>query len=117
MPFSVEEIPNEDHIYYRIHRNLIKDQEVIPYAFRNVVSGMSTDWSKYSTPEESRNRARIPSENGIIVLNVGEVRAIPSQTVIHTPSDNRAHSEVFGNKTQKVRIKFMEVYDWIIRPD
>lgn len=42
-------------------------------------------------------------------MNVGEVRGIPEQIVKHTPDledNNRAHTDVFGEKDEEVRVLF-----------
>ena len=64
---------------------------------------MSTDWSKYSSPTESRDRARRPKDNLIVSLPVGELRRIEGVSVFHSPiqndpeqADNRAHADVIG---------------------
>lgn len=68
---------------------------------------MSTDWCKYSTPEETRSRARKPDRNQIGRLSVNAVRQILEQEVEHTPiqnhptlADNRAHTDVRGPKIE-----------------
>ena len=55
-----------------------------PSAFREHEGGMSTDWAKYRTPAQTLAAARIPNDNGVIRLIVGQVRQIPLQ-VTHTP--------------------------------
>lgn len=84
---------------------------------------MSTDWSKYSTPEETRGRVRSgrsPDDYGVLRMNVGEVRGIPSQAVNHKPlDDNRAHTNVTGptgNKTEVTRIRYLfsRIGEWVI---
>ena len=55
-----------------------------PPRLENVPEGMSTDWSKYSTPDESRNRAGNPSDNGIVSFVVEKIWAI-DLTVEHDP--------------------------------
>ncbi|MEA2595027.1 MAG: hypothetical protein QOF01_1496 [Thermomicrobiales bacterium] len=76
--------------------------------------GMSTDGNRYSTPEESRQRAREPEANGVVELAVVDVRAIPEQIVEHTPiqnhpdpgvPDNRAHTDVCGPKEEDPEIQ------------
>jgi len=54
---------------------------VIPGIFKNTPadSGMSCDWEKYSTPEESRAGAKDPSVNGVLAIIAGEAHAIPGQ--------------------------------------
>lgn len=119
MAFSVEQVPDEAQIFYRVHKNDTIDGEPIPGAFRDVGTGMSTDWEKYSTPAESRNRAKIPARVGVVRLMVGEVRRIEPLRVEHTPDypTNQAHTDVFGQKTSEVRLKLLRGAEWRIRPD
>ncbi len=95
-----EYIPDADSLYMRVHfTNLYEDGTMKPGAFRDIGDGMSTDWEKYSTAEDTRLRGKAPRANAVISMRVGEVREIPAQEVIHTPTqNNRAHTEVFGNK-------------------
>ena len=113
--WEAEEIPDEDFLFMRVHHSYLDDDgEPIPGAFRNQppkIGGMSTDWQKYSTPEQTIARARQPTANIIIEFLTGAVRKIPNQLVIHTPEvDNRAHTDVFGEKTVEVRERFMQIY-------
>lgn len=130
-PWEKEPIPDDAKLYMRVHKNnLDATGEPIPGAFRNQptrADGMSTDWEKYSTPEECQARARTPRDNAVIILPVAEVRKIAGQTVEHTPiyeplSDqpifNRAHADVFGEKTTEARFHFMRIvrtYGFAIR--
>jgi hypothetical protein len=69
---------------------------------------MSTDWSKYSTPLESRSRAKKPEQNGIVRLNVGNLKQL-KLTIVHAPSkDNRAHSLVKGVEDVEIRLKLLD---------
>jgi len=73
---------------------------------------MSADWAKYSTSEEARQRARIPADNYVVEFRAGAARTIPGQTVVHSPdeaTDNRAHTDVFGEKTAEARTLFLDV--------
>ena len=110
-PWPVEEIPDADTLYMRVHRQWIKpDGTLWPTCFKNRPDdrgAMSTDWDRYSTPEETRRRARRPGDNAVVAMNVGQVRAIPEQRVQHSPvfghpdlTDNRAHTDVHGSKEQ-----------------
>lgn len=108
----------------RVHKNIIKaDDTIHAIAFRNHgegdEDGMSTDWNKYSTPEETRNRAykTKPSwEGGVVQMVVGDVRTIPDQIVQHDPLiDNPAHTNVKGRKDVRERYKFMQIWTWAIR--
>jgi hypothetical protein len=120
--WSKEEIPPDARLYMRVHKNMVLQGKVLPGAFRNQGAGMSTDWEKYSTPEETRQRARKPPEEyAVISLIVDEVLQLPGQTVEHTPVQpnpavgepgNRAHTDVYGEKKKdpEVRKAFMRIY-------
>lgn len=76
---------------------------VAPECFKNRpdkrTGAMSTDWERYATTEDARRRRRIPTDNAIGMLVVGDVRATPEQTVMHSPlPDNRAHTDIGGPK-------------------
>jgi hypothetical protein len=121
MSFPKEDIPNNSKLYYRVHITNIIDGAVVPGSFKELGSGMSTDWEKYSTPEQSLKRARVPIENSIVHFVVGELRSIPLE-VEHTPDDelnNQAHTDVKGisgvNK-QKVRLNLLGLFKWEILP-
>ncbi|MBW4618834.1 MAG: hypothetical protein KME17_05685 [Cyanosarcina radialis HA8281-LM2] len=118
-----EDIPNTDRLFMRVHsQNIDENGKLKPGAFRNLPkdlpgSGMSTDWEKYSTPEETQKRARKPSENAVIQLVCEEVRQVPGQTVTHTPKpefNNQAHTDVYGEKNTEVRLKLMAIYQIVI---
>jgi len=117
-----EEIPNTCRLLYRIHKKNIRDDNIVPGAFKERGEGekksMSTDWGKYSTPRESRYRANIPADNGIVSLNVGQVRNIPLD-VIHNPDpelNNPAHTDVKGidKNKDKARLELRRIYKWVI---
>ncbi len=128
-PWEIEPIPDDALLYMRVHKNnLDSDGKPIPGAFRNQptrADGMSTDWDKHSTPKECQARARTPEDNAIIVLPVAEVRKIADKQVVeHTPiykplseppEFNRAHTDVFGEKTTEARFHFMRIYSFAIR--
>ena len=113
-------IPNEDELFFRVHRSYLRDGEIIPGAFRDqgdhpILRGMSTDWNRYSTAEESRKRARSPEDNGIVSLEVARVRAISGLEVDHDPQwRNRAHSHVNGEKDAEARLKLTRASRWVI---
>jgi len=122
--WSIEIIPNEDDLYYRIHKMYYEDvPNVIPGSgFRPQGKSLSTDWNKYSTPERSRQRATIPEDNRIVEMNVGDVRVIPL-TVNHTPDHvevNRAHTDVLGlidiskSELNKIRSQLATLSSWVI---
>ncbi len=67
--WEIEFIPDEDHLFYRLHKSFILEGEVLPGAFQErgegEQRGMSTDWEKYSTADDALQRSKIPNENGI----------------------------------------------------
>jgi len=78
---------------------------------------MSTDWEKYATALETRQRAKQPECSGVISLHVGSVRELPEQQVEHTPDverANRAHTDVFGKKDEEVRVKLRRIAEIVI---
>lgn len=122
--WDIEEIPNSDSLYYRIHKSNFREGEIIPGAFKErgegIDRGMSTNWDKYSTPDELKNVAITPNDNAIVQFNVGEVREIGSLIVKHAPIvQNRSHSHVIGIPKNgllktKVRAKLQEICEWSI---
>ena len=61
MDWPPEKISDQDHLFMRIHKDFREsDGTPMPVAFRNHGEGMSTDWQKYATPQETRRRARQP---------------------------------------------------------
>ena len=129
-PWPVEEIPDADTLYMRVHRQWFRsDGSIIDTCFQNRPDdrgGMSTDWDRYSTPEETRGRARQPGDNAVIAMNVGQVRTIPGQTVRHSPifghpdlPNNRAHTDVLGSKEQdpETRVLFRRISTVVLRID
>jgi hypothetical protein len=148
-PWPSEEIPDADLLFMRVHRNLVEHGRPAIGVFKNRpdparsdrAPGMSTDWNRYSTPQQTQDRARSsrPEDNGVCSLNVGRVRGIYDQRVIHTPHyrvpddsddpNNRAHTDVAGKKSPKetndpeervrllrVRVEFQEISRWEIPP-
>jgi hypothetical protein len=99
--WEVEDIPDGDRLFLRVHANDVRASggKLHPGVFREQRGSMSVDWEKYSTAEESRNRARHPERVGILALIAGYVRSIEGLTVLHEPDEerrNRAHSGVHG---------------------
>ena len=115
--WPVEDIPDDDRLYMRVHHVNIVDGEPTPGAFKDHDGGMSTDWEQYSTADQTRRRARNLMDVGVISLVAGEVRHIPPLTVVHEPlDDNQAHTEVFGDKrAPEIRVKLGRIYQWEVR--
>jgi hypothetical protein len=130
MPWPVEEIPDEDIVYFRVHRDYFRNGELNPKAFRPQGISMSVDWMRYSTPDQTRRRAKMPAENGIVSIKVHVARTVPGLSVIHEPEsvpecerDNRAHTGIRGMTgvvKQAARIAFYKQFQtmgWTIHPD
>jgi hypothetical protein len=107
-PWKPEDIPSDHVLYRRVQKTDVIDGEPKPRAFRNRADperpgsepATSADGSKYSSPEQARDRARVPTDNVAISLNVGRVRAIPEQRVLHSPffagPDDRLNNRTHG---------------------
>ncbi len=101
----------------RVHQQWRRDALVSASAFTNHNAGMSTDWEKYASPEDSRRRARDPAKNAVVSMVAGQARAVPGQHVEHTPdpeTDNRAHTDVFGEKDEEARAKLRRIAEIVI---
>ena len=93
--FPNEPVPDHDSVFMRAHKNRMVNGLPGPGVFTAHDGGMSVDWSKYAQPEQTRARGRIPRDNAVIEMNVGEVRLIPTLDVLHTPEpQNQAHCDV-----------------------
>ena len=94
---AAEEIPDTDTLYYRVHTSLVENQGRLgPNVIRSKEGCLSTDWSRYSTPEESQAR-KDPARNGIIGFPVKCVRSIDPLTVEHVPlANNHSHTHILG---------------------
>ncbi len=107
-PWDVEEIADEEILYRRIHTQWFVDGELTPGAFKDYE--MSTDWKRYSSAEEARQRARNPNLNAVVSLVAGEARHYAGQLVQHAPlPENRAHTNVIGEKSLRVRQRLLDI--------
>ena len=132
MPFIIENINRICRVSLRVYISNIDQREtgrnrVLPIVFQQKGDdGMSVDWLKYRTVEQSRNATRVPIENGVISLNVGDIKdcTIEQLDVIHDPQAlefnyNQAHSLVKSipkkdpNKTA-IRRFLWQKFDWEI---
>lgn len=87
------------------------------FAFNQVINGLSVDWSKYATPDDTLDRRMEPklTSNGIIEIAIGKLRKNLKEnhfpiTIQHNPIReqpiNRAHSLLNGiNNINKATIK------------
>ena len=118
--FPKEQIPDEHDLFMRIHFKHFKDGDISPIAFRNHDGGMSTNWSNYADALLTKEHAALlhnkdPNNYGVVELSVGGVRDIPNQEVDHDPlPDNRAHTNVLGEKDEEARLKLNELSNWAI---
>lgn len=122
--FLVELIPDEDSVFMRAYKDRVKDGIAGPSAFKPHGSGLSVDWDRYSTPEDTRSRAKKnPSHNAVVRMVVGEIRNInESLDVRHAPlPENQAHAEVNlpdDNADQsEVRVKLSRLATIVIPVD
>lgn len=112
--WPIEEIPDKDSLYRCVHRQHVRDGSIAPGAFGKDYR-MSVDWGEYSNPEQARNRRKKPEDNAVVALIAGEVRGLRSQTVEHAPIPvNRSHSEVVGEKSERVRIELSRICEVVI---
>lgn len=124
--WQIENIPNSDKLYFRIHDSNIFDSKdlkniIRPRAFYNTPAtgnNMSTDWEKYSTPELTLDFVSKQYKTGttlfkdktkfsVVSFSVNQVKSIDNNhSVKHDPvqykleilgnPNNRAHSIVDG---------------------
>ena len=86
LAWLVEEIPDGDSVFMRAHRNHISNGELGNGVFPRRPDGLSADWGRYSTAEETRARATsAPNDNAVISLLVGCIRQIQPLIVSHAP--------------------------------
>ncbi len=113
LKWQVEFIPDSDKNYRRVHSSYFRENQLTAGAFSHTNGSMSTDWSKYSTPKDSLNRAKFPLKNGVVSLVTADLRSINLQ-VIHAPSqENQAHTNVF-KVDEEVRLKLLDMFTWEI---
>lgn len=134
MIWETETIPPDDLLFMRVHKNLIKENEPIPLAFKvhgeNEQKGASTDWQKYSTSQQTRSRltrkdapAKPPENYGVVEFSVNKV-ASQGLLTAHAPIqehpelfDNRAHTNIKGTEPDmdnEVRVKLLDAYRWAV---
>ena len=96
--WPVEQIPDADSVFMRAHRDYFRDGELQPGLFQPHGQGMSVNWDRYASAEETKQQARKdPDHNAVISMPVIHIRQIDDLRVEHTPEPtNRAHTDVFG---------------------
>jgi len=131
-----ENFLNEHLLYRGIHKNLWSKwsdiQDINPNFFmtQHAPPGLSVDWSKYATPQETLTN-HLKSNLyifGIVELNVGEFRFCVKEnefplTIQHDPNKeeseieplNRAHTLIKGftrTNTSKIRMILSRIAIW-----
>ncbi len=127
LPLKVKYIPNNDNLFRNFNLKLIlkprgySANEVPINAFRDEKSdGISTAWEKYCSAKKLRRLSRVPKFNGVIKMNVGNIRKIPALSVIHNPIlRNYGHSLVKGlpnNRAEKLKLRsrLKDIAEWVI---
>lgn len=122
LAWTIESIPSTDWLYHRVHKTLY-EKFPGPSIFRPKNGALSTDWSRYSTPEEARARARHPAENTIVHFKVEHVEGqclgvkhSPVSPSERFPQGNRSHADVtydIGDATADLaaRVKIHRAWD------
>jgi len=125
--WPIERIPDEDFLFLRVHRTYIGPDALLPGAFSPHGRGLSTNWSRYATAEWTRadvgvhptkGTPRDPNDYGVVSLEVGPVRRIPTVVVQHNPlPQNRAHTDIEFSLEDRVevRVHLGRLYQWCIQ--
>lgn len=127
LPVKVKNIPDNDFLFRNFNLKLIVKprgyfaHEVPINAFRDEKGdGISTAWEKYCSAKKLRRLSKIPKFNGVIKMNVGNIRKIPVLSVIHNPKmRNYGHSLIKGlpnNRAEKLKLRSRLKYisEWVI---
>jgi len=145
--FATEIIPDEDSIYCRVHKDLLKNSRPSARAFMNTPkegNNLSCDWSKYCTPEGSRaligrqknlktGEFKRPLDFYIYNFRVQDLRYndIMNQAVLHDPifnepeiegkPNNQAHSIIVRSPKDEdyaeIRLKMVDMGSWALGPE
>lgn len=110
--WAIEAIPDTDLVFMRAHRQFFRSGELKPGVFRAQEGGMSVNWDKYASAEETKRQARInPDNNAVLAMSVAGIRGIGTLLVEHTPEpENRAHSDVNGLPEDAERLTQIRVF-------
>ncbi len=110
MAFAVEQIPDNAHLFRKIHAKQYDEQtgKVSSAAFKD--PQMSVNWEKYKTARASADA----NSAAVVALAAKDCRAL-NQVVDHTPVEagepsgpNQAHAEVRGKKTGAISQKLRD---------
>ncbi len=133
LPWEPESIPDASQVFRLIPAHMVKKGSRIPSESMFVpdADGLSVDWDKYSTPEESLVRTGLtfrfqseefkdPARFLVFQLHVEQVRKLEGILAVnHTPvfhgnpppagrPNNRSHSSIIGSD-EEVRLKLRDV--------
>jgi hypothetical protein len=110
--WPIEDIPDSDMLYRAVHVEDIRASgEFKPNGFKRHKRGVSMDWSKYSTPEETQHRRKDKpaSQFRVAYLRIKLVRGA-GFVVEHDPLiDNRAHTEVISQNSPQQRMELAKI--------
>jgi hypothetical protein len=112
---AVEHIPDEHHLYRRIHPEQLKPNgEISTAAF--TPNETSVDWEKYTTPQETLSG--LPDYHLASIL--AKVPRKKNLEVKHNPIDkptevNCAHSLIIGRKTLSIKKYLREKSTLIVK--
>jgi hypothetical protein len=112
LPDEIERILDDDLLYHRVHEDFIDPERpdvVVPDAIKPEGDGLSMDWAKKCTPEETRQRAktRSVSEYGVIGILASNIRSNTDLKIEYRPTpENPAH--VLVNAAWQIENKSQE---------
>lgn len=121
--FPIEDIPEATRLFRRILRRHVKtDNSPKPAAFnlfRKSVPGISCDWEKYSTPQQTLDRGKASTPEaiaGVVYFICRELRREDFR-VTHTPVNYQAHCTVLGEDTTQNRVTLSRLceHNWVLQ--
>ncbi len=115
-----EYIPDRDRVFRNINKKYAENGRPTPDAFDDAKA--SVCWEVYCVdpaecPQRMNPKQKVYTKYGVCALNVGEIRKLALQEVIHKPSErNPAHSIIKGEKTERVLLKLCEIANDPVMP-
>ncbi len=126
-PLRVKLIPDNDFLFRNFNLKLIvkpkgySADEVPINVFRDEKGdGISTAWDKYCSAKKLRRLSKVPKFNGVIKMNVGNIRNITNLSVNHNPTmRNYGHSLIIGlpeNRAERLKVRSLlkDTSKWVI---
>lgn len=122
---SSEDIPDDAILYMRVHKVWWskKKKRFGADAFRDsgegAQKGMSTNWSKYASAEQTREEATSSAgDNYVVAMKAGDIRRIPGLTITFSPlPDLPGHTDVIGEKTLEVKDALRGICETVLKSD